>query len=91
MAHDTMLLMCDECAFVWTRPDEVEASHAVDPLLPEFARRVPGVTLSDSHWATPDEVLGFGWGQFITALNVTPRDDADDSVPSQAAEPPPNN
>lgn len=81
--RETMLLVCDECALVWARPDEVDEAHALDPLLPDFARRLPGVTLADSRWATADEVLAYGWGQWITALNATPRGDTsnDDAMP----------
>jgi hypothetical protein len=69
----TMILLCDECAHVWLRPDEVDAAHALDPLRPELGRRLPGVSLEGSRWATPDEVLGYGWGAYIAALGAAPR------------------
>lgn len=73
--RETMLLLCDECAMVWTRPDQVDEPHAVDPLRPEFARRLPGVSLGDSQWASLDEVLAYGWGAWITATGAAPRAD----------------
>ena len=75
--QEKLLLVCDECALVWSRPDEVDEAHALDPLLPEFARRLPGLSLANSRWATADEVLAYGWGQYIGAVNVPTRDDAD--------------
>lgn len=69
-----MLLVCDECAFVWRSPDEVDARHAIDLLGPEFSRRLPGVSLSASRWAVPEEVLAYGWGGSVSALNAQARD-----------------
>lgn len=72
---ETMVLLCDECALVWSRPDQVDEAHALDPLRPEFARRLPGLSLSGSDWATIEQVLAYGWGAWISATGATPRDD----------------
>ena len=78
--RETMVLLCDECAHVWTRPDQVDEARALDPLRPELARRLPGLSLAGSEWATIDEVVAYGWGAWITATNVAPRVDEGASV-----------
>lgn len=75
--RETVVLVCDECAHVWTRPDEVDEGHAFDPLRPDFARHCPGLSLLGSRWATVEEVLGYGWGAWIGALNAIPREERD--------------
>lgn len=51
----------------------MDAAHAIDPLRPELARRLPGLSLAGSEWASFDQVLAYGWGAWIAATNVRPR------------------
>ncbi|NDD30430.1 MAG: hypothetical protein EB084_19405 [Proteobacteria bacterium] len=67
---ETLVLLCDECALVWSRPDQVDEAHALDLLRPELARRLPGLSLVDSRWASMDEVLAYGWGGFISSMTT---------------------
>lgn len=72
---ETMVLLCDECALVWPRPDQVDEAHALDPLRPEFSRRLPSLSLTGSEWATMEQVLAYGWGAWISATGAKPRED----------------
>lgn len=69
---ETLVLVCDECAYIWTSPQTVDETHAIDPLQPDFKRRFPGLSLVDSRWATTDEVLAYGWAPYIEAVTARP-------------------
>lgn len=68
--RETVVLLCDNCALVWTHPHRVAADLALDPLNSEFARRHPQVQLRSSRWATAEEIHKWGWGPYL----MTPAD-----------------
>lgn len=63
--RETVTLLCENCAMVWTHPQKLTADDARDPLNPEFARRHPDVQLRSSRWANKEEIARWGWGGYI--------------------------
>lgn len=68
--RETVVLLCENCALVWTHPNRLGAEQARDPLNPDFARQHPQVQLRSSRWATAEEVTAWGWGAYL----LTPDD-----------------
>jgi hypothetical protein len=63
----TLVLMCDECNFVWFDPKRIKLGEAV---LPDMATsKVPGTMYSvgggAADWATRAEIEAAGWQAFI--------------------------
>lgn len=67
----TIVLMCDECGAVWLSPEFIEADNFLRVLPPNFV--IPGIQCSvqfpESRWATRNEIIQYGWGNFILAEN----------------------
>ncbi len=61
----TIVMLCDDCSFMWMHPDQVDPAHAIDPLLPDTKRHHPGISLQPSRWATEKEVADFGWALYL--------------------------
>jgi hypothetical protein len=63
--RETVVLLCETCALVWTHPNRLLAEHARDPLHPDFARQHPQIQLRSSRWANPEEITAWGWGAYL--------------------------
>lgn len=63
----TIVLMCDECDFVWLDPDHRTLDDAAFPDMD--TSKVPGTNLAvgggAAGWATRDEVARAGWQAYI--------------------------
>lgn len=62
-----MVLMCDECETVWTSPEEIAISNALDAEPPEFLVSGLDVAIAGgaAGWATEGEVAHKGWSAFV--------------------------
>ena len=65
-----VILLCSECAMTWSHPGRVRADNAQDPLLPDFMRQHPGLSLRTSRWATAEDVRE--WDASWSAYLLTP-------------------
>ena len=63
--RETVVLLCENCALVWTHPNQLSAAKARDPLDPDFARQHPQVQLRSSRWASAEEVNAWGWSAYL--------------------------
>ena len=63
--NETVVLLCEECALVWTHPSPFDAAHARDPLSADFQRKHPGIKLRPSRWAEPKEIEAYGWAAYL--------------------------
>jgi hypothetical protein len=70
--NESLVLVCETCAHVWTDPSQLDREHAWDLLSPEFGRRYPGLSLVPSRWATSVEVIVHGWGAFMIQDGSSP-------------------
>jgi hypothetical protein len=66
--RETVVLMCEECALVWTHPNHVSKEKAEDPVGADFLRRHPDCKLRPSRWALAEDVQHFGWGSYLLTL-----------------------
>lgn len=63
--RQTLLLLCDACALVWTHPTRVTLESARDPLHQDFQRQFPGLELQKSRWAREEDVSQSGWSAYL--------------------------
>ena len=71
--RQTLVILCDNCAFLWIHPAQFDPDHALDPLSPDLNRKHPAVVLRPSRWATAEDMDGYGWGAYLlTPDRVSP-------------------
>jgi len=63
--RESVVILCDDCALVWTHPSKITAEHARDPVSQEFSRQLPGIQLQKSRWATAEEIHKVGWSAYV--------------------------
>lgn len=68
-----VVIMCDECHAVWTRPDRLTSEAAMFPHHPDYT--IPGTDRSVSGgkagWATRDQIATVGWEDLIAGNQAT--------------------